>query len=130
MKTTTALTSLALLVALAAVSATGCQVQLSSHRPSSADSRTLLDRGIKEYNAGKGTEAKATLESVVERTRSRELAETRAVAHFYLAAVAWDFGEKAKTDEHLRECLSLRPNYQPNWTYFAPGLRQRYEALR
>ncbi len=90
----------------------------------------LLAAAIREYNAGKPTDAKKTLEQALEATRADELAETRAVVHFHLAAVAYDFGELRQTDKHLRECLKLRPYYAPDWKYFAPGLRKRYEDLK
>ncbi len=113
-----------------AFSTTSCILFSPSHRPSSENPQAMLEWGIKEFNAGTVSEAKVTLESVIEATAARELAEIRAVAHFYLAAVAWDFEETAATDLHLRQCLNLRPNYQPDWTFLSSGLRQRYETLR
>jgi len=118
------------LLFVVAFSMTSCILFRPSHRPSSDNPRKMLEWGIKEFNAGTTLEARVTLESVIEATEARELAELRAVAHFYLAAVAWDFEETTQTDLHLRQCLNLRPNYQPDWTFLSSGLRQRFENLR
>ena len=101
----------------------------SPQTPAAEDARALLVSGINAYNDGNTTEAKKTLESVLATTEHQNLPRVRAVAHFYLAAVAWDFGDKRETNEHLRQCRFLQPGYEPDWTFLAPSLRKRYEAL-
>ncbi len=126
------------LSALVAGFVAGCSFGSStpSQRPAlsgdstSSDPKERLASGINAYNDGNPTGAKKTLESVLELTKDQNLPDIRAAAHFYLAAVAWDFGSKKKTDGHLRQCRSVQPDYQPDWTFFAPGLRKRYEALQ
>ncbi len=109
---------------------TSCTALGATHRPVSKNPNDQLDWAIDQFNAGHTANAKESLESVIDSIPGPELAETRAVAHFYLGAVFWDLGETRSASRHLRRCLSLRPNYQPDWKYFAPSLRKRYEALQ
>ena len=88
----------------------------------------LVEAGIEAYNNGDIAAAKSHLEAALRSPRAKSLKNTRAQVHFYLAAVAWDVGNERKTDDHLRQCLSLQPQFEPDWTFFAPGLRKRYES--
>ena len=90
----------------------------------------LVEAGIEAYNNGDIVVAKSHLEAALRTPRAKELKTTRARVHFYLAAVAWDVGNAKKTDKHLHQCLSLQPRFEPVWTFFAPGLRKRYESAK
>ena len=90
----------------------------------------LVEAGIEAYNNGDITAAKSHLEAALRSPRAKSLKTTRARVQFYLAAVAWDVGDVKKTDVHLHRCLSLQPRFEPNWTFFAPGLRKRYEEAK
>ncbi len=143
MKSTLALVTLSIVVAF---STSGCSAVTESRfrsagsarfeappgspqTPAAEDARTLLVAGINAYNDGNTTKARKTLKSVLATTEHQNLPRVRAVAHFYLAAVAWDYGNKRETDEHLQQCRFLQPGYEPDWTFLAPSLRKRYEAL-
>ena len=116
--------------------ASGCGMlsEPDEARPRGIETKSLsvseqLDWAIVEFNAGRTGPAKKTLELVVE-AASRSAPETQAVAHFYLAAVYWDLGAAGMANRHLKQCVSLRPDYQPDWKFIAPSLRKRYEALQ
>jgi Tfp pilus assembly protein PilF len=90
--------------------------------------RRLLWAGITAYNNGNTIRARDSLDSVLEKTRGHALPDIQAAAHFYLAAAAWDLGDKKKTDRHLQQCRTIKPTYRPDWTFIAPSLRRRFEA--
>lgn len=104
-----------------------------------------LRAGIRAYNDGKIAEARERLQSALSEARATSRAEPgssggaarsgltriRAEAHFYLAAVAWDLGEKDRITYHLRLCRHVDPSYEPaDWTCISPGLRKRFESLK
>jgi len=104
-----------------------------------------LAAGIKAYNDGRIAEAREHLGSALRETRGSSraapgstggvarsgLVRIRAEAHFYLAAVAWDLGEKDRITYHLKLCRHVDPSYEPSdWTCISPGLRKRFESLK
>ena len=124
-------------VALVLFPACGCLESGSAKRsPESAkkilrrNAGTHLERGIKAYNDGRIERARSWLEMVLGETKDSPLAYTRAAAHFYLAAIAWDLGEKDRTEVHLRRCRYTDPTYEPDWTFISPRLRKRFESLK
>ena len=113
-------------IAFSAIGALSVGCSLLSSSPS-----TRIKSGIAAYNNGDTVAAKADLEAALEATQDQPLMEDlQARAHFYLAAVAWDVGNVKKTDEHLRQCRSIQPLFEPDWTFVAPGLRKRYNNVR
>lgn len=136
MKLTAALT----FSALAAALAVGCSL-MNPHasRPRSEKPVTpvtneeiaaVLEAGVAAYNDGDTTAARENLKAVLQATRDKPMPAETARAHFYLAAVAWDLGDAKGTDRHLRACRSLQPEFEPDWTFLAPALRERYESLK
>jgi hypothetical protein len=118
--------------------AVGCSFMTSRRDSTSGESREpvathdvsgLAEKGIEAYNNGDIATAKANLEAVLRATREKPMKSTRARAHFYLAAVAWDVGDVRKTDDHLLQCRRLQPLFEPDWTFIAPGLRKHYQNL-
>lgn len=89
----------------------------------------LVEVGIEAYNNGDIATAKTSMEAVLQATRDKPMKSTRARAHFYLAALAWDVGDVKKTNDHIRQCRLLQPLFEPDWTFIAPGLRKHYENL-
>jgi len=118
------------LCVVATLLASACALQRPGiGRPDGNEPDKLIQWGIASYNSGNIDEAKTTMEKVLELTKGKNLPRFGAEANFYLAAVAWDYGKTRVTDHHLRECLSIQQDYQPDWTFCSPGLRKRFEAL-
>lgn len=139
-------------IGLILLTAPGCPQPGSGER-SSTRSRVKLHGpaagalrvGIGAYNDGRIAEARKHLESALRETRGASRAgpgsanavtrsghtRIRAEAYFYLAAVAWDLGEKHKTMYLLKLCRHTDPTYEPtDWEFISPGLRKRFEALK
>jgi len=115
---------------LVALLASGCAfLQPKPEKPTSNNPNELLQWGIVSYNSGNIDEAKTSLEKVVKLTKGRNAPNIRAEAHLYLAAVAWDLGQEDATDRYLSECRSINPHFKPDWTFFSPSLRKRFESL-
>ncbi len=128
MKLTTVLT-----VSAIGAFAVSCSLMSSRQSPTRIapdDVAGLVEAGIEAYNNGDIIAAKSHLEAALRTPRAKSLKTTRARVQFYLAAVAWDVGNVKKTDDHLQQCLSLQPRFEPVWTFFAPGLRKRYESAK
>ncbi len=124
-------------VALIAFLAGGCLPAGPAEHPSEEVGRRLrrrigkvLEAGIRAYNDGKIVRAREQLESVLRGTKDSSLAYIRAAAHFYLAAVAWDLGEKDRTTHHLKLCRHVDPAYAPDWTFISPGLREHFGSFK
>ena len=94
------------------------------------DAARLLKQGVKAYNHGRNARAGESLESALKETRDSPLAYIRAAAHFYLAALAWDLGDRDRTSYHLKLCRHADPAYRPDWTFISPSLREQFESLR
>ncbi len=126
MKLTTVMT-----VSAISAFAVGCSFMSFGPTPIAPDDVTgLVKAGVAAYNNGDIGAAKSHLEAVLKTPRAKSMTTTRARVHFYLAAVAWDVGNVEKTDDHLHQCLSLQPQFEPDWTFFAPGLRKRFEGVK
>ncbi len=143
------MTRATLLLALSALLASGCHLFLYTRSPASirevpAEPMPLLRAGIASYNDGKPRQARAFLQSAIERTETMGAEATgitrdidlaiadsiRAAAHFYLAAAAWDLGDSRLVDHHLRQCRAFKPDYEPDWKFIAPQIRTRFDDLR
>ncbi len=120
----------ALIVLSFVVAFSSCELLRSNRKPESKNPSIQLRWSIDQFNAGHTDAARESLESVIEATPGPDHADTVAAAHFYLAAVFWDLGESRKSSRHMRRCISLQPNYLPDWKYFAPSLRKRYEHFK
>ena len=124
-------------IGLLALLAGGClPPDLADRSPIGAQKRLrrragrALQAGIRAYNQGKIVKAQEYLESVLKETKDSSLAYIRAGAHFYLAAIAWDMGQREKTSFRLKLCHHADPGYAPDWTFISPGLRRRFESLK
>jgi Tfp pilus assembly protein PilF len=122
--------TMATLSVLVALLVSGCAfLHPEPEKPTNNNPNDLLQWGIVSYNSGNIDEAKTTLTKVLKLTKGRNAPNIRAEAHLYLAAVAWDLGQEDVTDRYLRECRSINPHFKPDWTFFSPSLRKRFEAL-
>ena len=124
-------------VALVIFPACGCLQSGSADSPPEISQKVLrrragrlLEQGIKAYNDGRIKRARTCFETVWRQTKDNALSYIRAAAHFYLAAVAWDLGDKDKTKYHLDLCRHTDPTYEPDWTFLSPRLRKRFESLK
>ena len=123
--------------ALIALLAGGCLPRVPS-APSPRETRErlrrdagrMLKQGIRAYNEGRNARARESLESVLKETKDSPLAYIRAAAHFYLAALAWDLGDRERTTYHLKLCRHADPAYEPDWTFISPSLRVQFESSR